>query len=209
MPTDYGAAAPIALLLVALVLVSALARRVPVLGRIVSLGSWGVILFLLFTVVNERGRFDPLLGRLSSALGGAFGIEEQTVTGGEVRIRMARDGHFWARARIDGVESRMLVDSGATVTALTDTTARDAGLEVRDPVFPMILRTANGQISAQTATIGDLRLGSIAARELAVVVSPAFGDTDVLGMNFLSKLASWRVEGRTLILVPHHPMKPA
>jgi aspartyl protease family protein len=28
---------------------------------------------------------------------------------------------------------------------------------------------------------------------------------EVIGMNLLSKLASWRVEGRTLILVPHHP----
>ncbi|MGK3765467.1 retroviral-like aspartic protease family protein, partial [Enterococcus faecium] len=63
----------------------------------------------------------------------------------------------------------------------------------------------NGQVEAQTATVRDVRLGDIAARDLGVVVSPAFGDTDVLGMNFLSKLKSWRVEGRTLILVPHHP----
>jgi aspartyl protease family protein len=28
---------------------------------------------------------------------------------------------------------------------------------------------------------------------------------EVLGMNFLSKLKSWRVEGRTLVMVPHHP----
>ena len=38
-----------------------------------------------------------------------------------------------------------------------------------------------------------------------MVVSPAFGETDVLGMNFLSRLKSWRVEGSTLILEPHHP----
>jgi aspartyl protease family protein len=38
-----------------------------------------------------------------------------------------------------------------------------------------------------------------------VVVSPAFGDTDVLGMNFLSRLKSWRVEDGVLVLVPHHP----
>jgi aspartyl protease family protein len=37
------------------------------------------------------------------------------------------------------------------------------------------------------------------------VTSPGLGDLDVLGMNFLSKLQSWRVEGRTLVLVPHHP----
>src|SRR3546814_2940963 len=45
-------------------------------------------------------------------------------------------------------------------------------------------------------------LGGITARDLKVVISPALGDIDVLGMNFLSQLASWRVEGRTLILVP-------
>jgi aspartyl protease family protein len=72
-------------------------------------------------------------------------------------------------------------------------------------VLPVILRTANGDIRAQTAEIAELRLGNIVARELAVVVSPAFGRVDVLGMNFLSRLKSWRVEGKTLILVPHHP----
>src|SRR3546814_4577440 len=42
-------------------------------------------------------------------------------------------------------------------------------------------------------------LGGITARDLKVAISPALGDIDVLGMNFLSQLASWRVEGRTLI----------
>jgi aspartyl protease family protein len=57
--------------------------------------------------------------------------------------------------------------------------------------------------------MAELRFGTIVARDLPVVVSPAFGTTDVLGMNFLSKLKSWRVEGRTLILEPHHPQAPA
>ena len=118
---------------------------------------------------------------------------------------MAADGHFWARVGIDGVQRRMLVDSGATVTALSTRTAAAAALDVQDGLFPMILNTANGSITAQTATVKELRLGDIAARDLGVVVSPAFGDTDVLGMNFLSKLKSWRVEGRTLILEPHRP----
>ncbi len=36
-------------------------------------------------------------------------------------------------------------------------------------------------------------------------MTPALGDLDVLGMNFLSKLASWRVEGRTLVMIPEKP----
>ena len=99
----------------------------------------------------------------------------------------------------------MLVDSGATVTALSAQTAAEAGIEVEDSPFPVVLRTANGTVKAQTGTIRELRFGTIVARELAVVVSPAFGDTDVIGMNFLSRLKSWWVEGQTLILEPNHP----
>jgi aspartyl protease family protein len=45
-------------------------------------------------------------------------------------------------------------------------------------------------------------IGSVTAANLGIVSSPAFGDTDVIGMNFLSRLASWRVEGGLLILTP-------
>ena len=93
----------------------------------------------------------------------------------------------------------------STVTALSVETAAAAGLKVEKPMFPLLIQTANGQISADTATVAELRLGNVVARDLPVVVSRAFGDTDVLGMNFLSKLKIWRVEGRTLVLTPHHP----
>ena len=118
---------------------------------------------------------------------------------------MSEDGHFWAKVRIGATERRMLIDSGATLTALSTQTAADAGLKVEQPIFPMLIDTANGRISAQTSTVPELRLGDVIARDLPVVVSPAFGETDVLGMNFLSRLKSWRVEGRELVLTPHHP----
>jgi len=120
-------------------------------------------------------------------------------------VPMGRDGHFWVRARINGVERRLLIDSGATITALSVETAQAAGLEQEESPFPVILKTANGTVAAQTSSIASLHIGNIVARRLPVVVSPAFGDTEVIGMNFLSKLKSWRVEGTTLILVPHHP----
>jgi aspartyl protease family protein len=70
---------------------------------------------------------------------------------------------------------------------------------------PVVLKTANGLAPARTGSVGELRLGNIVARDLKVVVSPTLGELDVIGMNFLSKLQSWRVEGRTLVLVPHRP----
>ncbi len=201
MNIDVGSNALFYLLLLILPLSALIARRVPVLRVLLSLASWAIIAGLLQMVVSQREKFDPYLQRVASLLK----IDDQKVVGKETHIRMSLDGHFWARVTLDGVSRRMLVDSGATVTALSTRTAEAAALDVQKSMFPMILNTANGQISAKTATVRELRLGDIAARDLGVVVSPAFGDTDVLGMNFLSKLKSWRVEGSTLILEPHHP----
>jgi len=200
MNTDPGGSALFYLVLLILPISALIARRVPILRIVLSLASWAVIIGLLVIVVGQRERFDPYLQRIA----GILKLNDQNVVGRETRIRMAADGHFWARVTLDGVPRRMLVDSGATVTALSTRTAQAAALDVRNSAFPMILNTANGRISAQTATVRELRLGDIAARDLGVVVSPAFGDTDVLGMNFLSKLKSWRVEGQTLILEPHN-----
>lgn len=176
--------------------------RLPVVGRILRLAITLALVGLAALVLSERAPFDPYLQRIAMLLRLDPG---QHVNGSELRVPMAADGHFWVRARIGGIERRMLVDSGATVTAISADTAAAAGLHPRPGIFPIFLRTANGTIPAESATVGELRLGNIVARDLPVVVSPGLDDMDVLGMNFLSELKSWRVEGRTLVLVPHHP----
>jgi aspartyl protease family protein len=96
----------------------------------------------------------------------------------------------------------MLIDSGATVSAISDQTAAQAGV-ARDPAaLPVMIRTANGDTKAVTGTVARLSLDGLEARNLKVVISPGLGTVDILGMNFLTRLGSWRVEGRTLILSP-------
>ncbi len=212
MLSSLGPHAPLYLGAFALAVVATFARRLPLIGPFVSLASWGAILVLAFAALDPKGRLDPWLtaaaARLDpyvTAASKRLDFGTQTVEGTETRIRMGPDGHFWARATIDGVERRMLIDSGATVTALAEDTAAEAGLRARAGALPVLLNTANGTVPARTATVETLRLGNIKAGDLTVVVSPAFGRTNVIGMNFLSRLKSWRVEGRTLILVPNRP----
>lgn len=205
MSTDFAGNTHFYILIGVLLLASVIARRVPVLRTLVSLAVWAGLAGLLYMVVAQRERFDLWMGRMAAALD----IESQQVSGEETRIRMSPDGHFYVRAGIGGVEKRLLVDSGATITALSPDTAAAAGVEVKPALFPVVLQTANGAIRAETGEVKELRFGNVVARDLAVVVSPAFGTIDVLGMNFLSRLKSWRVEGRTLILTPHHPQDDA
>lgn len=191
----------LALYAVAAAAILLLLFRLPYVGRLLrGLFSFGLFAFCLF-LLFQQASFDPNLGPLAARIG----LNNQEVAGEEVRIRMAADGHFWVRANVNGVERRMLVDSGATVSAFSEGSARAASIDSGTGLIPVLMRTANGTVRAQTGTVRSLRVGSIEARNLKVVISPALGNVDVLGMNFLSQLASWRVEDRTLILMPAKP----
>lgn len=192
------------LALVALVLgwIGALmVRRRLALGRVLRGGSTLVLAGILVTVILQLSRFDP---RLDVAVP-QLGLPQQVVEGGETRIPLASDGHFWLRAELNGVPANFLVDTGATLTAVSSGLAAEAGLQPRRGGLPVSIGTANGPVAAQLATAQEIRFGNVAARGLDVVIAPTLGETNVVGMNLLSRLASWRVEGQTMILVPGEP----
>lgn len=180
--------------MLALPLSASIARRPPA-GQAAKMAlAWIAIFGVAMVAFGLRGSLPS-----ADAL-----FHDQEVVGAETRITMDPDGHFYARVAVNGVERRMLVDSGATMTALSQATARAVGIQV-DAGLPVMIDTANGTVEARRGTAATVRLGSINATDLRLVTSPAFGDTDVLGMNFLSRLGSWRVEGRTLVLTPEKP----
>lgn len=186
-------------LLLVLPLSALFARRMPLSRVAVMTLAWiGIFAtgLVVVAIVNQNQW-------LISGTRALFYGPDQSVVGSEVRIPMADDGHFWARATINGVERVMLVDSGATVTALSTTTAASAKIDLDGMAAPAVVSTANGTVTGKSATIASLKVGGITATDLPTIVAPEFGDQDVLGMNFLSRLKSWRVEGKTLILTPN------
>ena len=96
---------------------------------------------------------------------------------------------------------RFLIDSGATTTSISAETARRAGIESGSGL-PALVRTANGVVPVQRGRAEELKVGTIERRNVAVHISEAFGDMNVLGMNFLSSLSGWGVEGKWLVLKP-------
>ncbi|KLE33565.1 peptidase [Aurantiacibacter gangjinensis] len=183
---------------------SLLLRPLPALGKTMRVASTLLLVAVLGLIVLQLSRNDP---RFSMAVP-ALGYPEQVVEGGETRVQMARDGHFWLEAEVNGHRANFMVDTGATLTAVSQTTAEAAGLEARSGGLPIMLRTANGTVSAQSASIDELRFGNVAARGLDAVIAPGLGDTNVIGMNLLSRLASVRIEQGELILVPNNPQPP-
>ncbi|CAN5397200.1 TIGR02281 family clan AA aspartic protease [soil metagenome] len=195
-PDRWGDTAFYALMLI-LPLSALMARRLPIGTTLKMAAAWAAI-FGIAIVAVVLGR-DPITRAWNSI---ASGLGDQSVTGRTVRIRMANDGHFWADASINGVSRRMLIDSGATTTSLSVATAAAAGLKLDESPFPVMINTANGMVVARVSTAKAFQVGAISAREMGVVVAPEFGETDVIGMNFLSRLKAWRVEGPILVLEP-------
>lgn len=185
----------------ALVLVaSALFSRRMGFAEIIRTALAWVAIFAVFIVgFSYQNEILAVWNRVSGEVSGA---NEQLVVGDTLRIRQSADGHFWANATVNALPVRFLIDSGATTTAMTLQTARSAGIEISGSPFPVILTTANGSVEAQRGTIQSLQIGSMVAKDLPVVVAEEFGDSNVIGMNFLSQLKSWRVEGREMILEP-------
>ena len=181
---------------------SILARRKVFGGRFVSTLSTLVLGAILITVVLQLSRFDP---RLDIAVP-QIGLPSQVVEGGETRITLGGDGHFWLRAKVNGVEANFLVDTGATLTAVSQDVADDAGLEPRRGGIPVRIQTANGAVGAEITSIDRLSFGNVDASGIDAIIAPTLGDTNVIGMNVLSRLASWGVrnEGgeQVMVLVP-------
>ena len=158
------------------------------------------LLIFLVTIIgfSYQTEISSVWDRVSSEL---TGKSQQQVVGNDLIIRQSTDGHFWIDSNVNGKPVRFLIDSGATITAMSANTASQADIEINSVSFPVSLTTANGLVEADRGEIGTLNIGPLVMYQLPVVVSEAFGETNVLGMNFLNRMESWSVEGGNMVLV--------
>lgn len=178
-----------------LVLGSLMARREPLAKMLTMALAWIAIFaggFILFTF---RDNFGWVAQRLK-----AEAVGTPVEQGKETRIPMAIDGHFWVDAKVNGKDVKFLVDSGATMTTLDRETAAAAGVPVSQRADQYV-RTGNGIIRVSSGRVADFEIGTIRRSDVGVQVANS-DDLNVLGMNFLSSLSRWGVEGRWLVLVP-------
>ena len=176
-----------------LVLGALINRREPFAKMAVMALAWVAIFgagFVLFTFRDDLGFIAQ---RLKTEATG-----EPIVAAREVRIPMAIDGHFWVEGEINGAPVKFLVDSGATVTTIDRATALRAGATVADARDQMV-RTGNGFIHVARGRAQSVSIAAIEREDVGLHIVEG-DEMNVLGMNFLSTLTRWGVEGRWLIL---------
>jgi aspartyl protease family protein len=182
-------------ILMALMLVvgSLMARRERFAKLAIMALAWIAIFaggFVLFTFRDDLGYVAQ---RLKAEATGTPVVE-----GLELRIPMAIDGHFWVEGLLNGVPVKFLVDSGATMTTIGRDTAAAAGVPVSDG-RNQVVRTGNGMLRVASGRADTLSIGPIERSDVGLHIADN-EDLNVLGMNYLSSLERWGVEGRWLIL---------
>ncbi|WP_333569563.1 retropepsin-like aspartic protease family protein [Sphingorhabdus sp.] len=181
-----------------LLLMSSLAARRLPLGYVAKAAfAWIAIFAALFAIFSFRFEFKAVWERVKADISGTAG---QSVSGNEITIRRQDDGHYWLQVDVNGKPVRFMIDSGATTTAVNASTARETGIQVHADGYPVFLSTANGRVTAQRGIIQWFKIGTHEIGQHNVVVSESFGDTNVLGMNFLDSMQSWKVEGNVMTL---------
>lgn len=183
-------------LLVAFMLLAGalIGRRAPLAKGLTSILAFVLIFGAGFIVFSFRDNLQYVAQRLEAE---ATGRPVQ-LAGETIRIPMSIDGHFWVEADVNGVPVNFLVDSGATMTTIGRKTAALAGVPVGQQRNQLV-RTGNGLIRVASTRAGLVTLGDIERRNVRMFVADG-DELNVLGMNYLSSLKRWSVEGRWLVL---------
>lgn len=188
-----------AILLLVLMASGLIARRLPMKQYAKMIAAWVGIFAVAFVVMSFRPEMSMAWERIKGELTGA---PRQSSDEQGIRLVRQDDGHFWLRAAINNQNVDFMVDSGATTTAINANTARQIGLKADSSKLPIELETANGRISVASATVPSIVVGEYQVDDHDVVISDRFGDTNVVGMNFLDSFGSWSVTGDVMQLKP-------
>ena len=118
-----------------------------------------------------------------------------------IELPISSDGHYHADAEINGGSITVLVDTGASVVALTAEDAETAGIFVSDKDFTARIQTANGTARVAPVMLDKVTIGDITVRDVHAVVTETGALTvSLLGMTFLGELDRVDMRSGKLIL---------
>lgn len=110
------------------------------------------------------------------------------------------DGHFYARADVNQHSTRFLIDTGASVIALTGADARSIGLNWDETQLQPIGTGASGTVYGVPVRLEHVELGAFGARDVGAVIIPEGLEVSLLGQSFLQRLRGVHIDGDRMTL---------
>ena len=133
----------------------------------------------------------------------AFETIQDNSGSGRRSVSIARDGrgHFQTEGRIDGQRVGFMVDTGASVIALNESSAARFGLRPSRNDYRATVSTANGTIKAAPTRLAMVDVGGLIVRDVDAMVLPDEAlSENLLGLSFLSKLKRFEYANGKMVL---------
>lgn len=125
---------------------------------------------------------------------------EQLSASPEVTLKRDLAGHYRAEAFINGIKTPVMVDTGATDVAISQSLADKLGLRSFNAVRT---ETANGDTVSYMTRLATVQLGGIVAHDVSASITPRLGDEILLGMSFLNRMDVRLYQGTMTIRAVH------
>jgi len=146
------------------------------LGAVVVAGMWGDI-------------SNTVMPRQSVAQSGA-----------SVTLPRAQDGHYYLTLELNGVPTRLVVDTGASEIVLTQADAERAGVDMSRLIFSGRAFTANGMVETAPVTLQSVSLGGITETNIRATVNRGEMTESLLGMSYLSRFSRLEISDGKMVL---------
>lgn len=161
-----------------------------------NLMIWLVIILALATVYLYRQDLLGVGNRLLAGLVPGRAVVVTTSEGGsEIILHKLLNGHFEADVSVNGQTIQMLVDTGASMVALSHADAERIGIIPENLDYSMTVMTANGRTRAAPVTLDRVAIGPIVRTGVAAsVAEDGKLDQSLLGMSFLETLGSMQMQ---------------
>lgn len=173
----------------------------------------GAPIFVVLAVGAMVGWFSPdatdTAGRSSAQSGGPAAeeaqrrlemVQQQQWYAGDVALQRAPDGHFYADVTVAGATRHMLVDTGASVIALTGEDAEAMGVQWDQAQVRPIASGASGPVYGVPVTLDNVQLGRLEASGVEAVVVPEGLGVSLLGQSFLSRIDKVEIDQDSMVL---------
>jgi aspartyl protease family protein len=166
---------------------------------------FAAILIGLGTMMAQMAdRMTPLPAAATPSASARKASLPETVSQAGVRsLAIARDGrgHFATEGRIDGQRIAFMVDTGASVIALNESSAARFGLRPTPGDYRATVTTANGTVKAAPTRLAMVEIGGLVVRDVDAMVLPDEAlSENLLGLSFLSRLKRFEYANGKMIL---------
>ena len=161
-------------------------------------GLWAIFIVILFIGYSNMHDVRHMFSKIYANLVPGYVIQSNN----EIRLIADQNGHFMARAEVDGEDITFLVDTGATNVSLTWKDAKKLGIRPETLSYTIRTETANGTAWAAPITLKSIKLGDIIIQNISASIGKEDNlKTSLLGMSFLEKLESYGVSSNVMIMV--------